>query len=210
MIKKALAIIGISSFVTLSACTNQLAQDDHTIRDSLTPTRVNSPTQLYDEDYRRMKNDSEDFGFIRLQKTGVNQMNRFNNRAPGLDREQLADVISHLCLQLPGIEDVSTLVTDEEVLIVYDTKEKNRFESADQVKKAALSVVPRYFHVYVSDNPSLAQNIENYATLETGSPNVESMISKTIEQMKKSPQGRKISKVENENGEMKDEQNGMK
>ena len=82
-----------------------------------------------------------------------------------LDREQLAKVISNIIVQLPNINDASVLVTDEEVLVVYDTDSKNREKTADQVKRSALSAVPRYYHVYVSDNTALAQNIRKLCTV---------------------------------------------
>jgi Sporulation lipoprotein YhcN/YlaJ (Spore_YhcN_YlaJ) len=206
MIKKSFIVIGISSIFALTACTNKMAEED--FRNSVSPAKVGSPSQIYDEDYRGVNKEQEDFGFIRLQKTAVdNQMT--NTMTPGLDREQVADVITRLSLQLPNIDDVSTLVTDEEVLVVYDTHSKDRMESADQVKKTALSVVPRYYHVYVSDNPNLSQYIENYSTLETDSPNVQSMIDKTIKEMKKSPQGREVGSNEDENGVMQGEKMKM-
>ncbi|WP_163098892.1 YhcN/YlaJ family sporulation lipoprotein [Peribacillus alkalitolerans] len=206
MIKKSFIVIGISSIVALTACSNRMAEED--FRNSVSPAKVSSPSQVYDEDYRGVNTDQEDFGFIRLQKTSVdNKMT--NTMTPGIDREQLADVITRLSLQLPNIDDVSTLVTDEEVLVVYDTHANNRVESADQVKKTAMSVVPRYYHVYVSDNPALSQYIENYSTLETDSPNVQSMIDKTIKEMKKSPQGRDVGNYEDENGAQQGEKMNM-
>lgn len=58
------------------------------------------------------------------------------NKVPGIDHEQLANVISDLVIQLPGVEDAATLVTDEEVLIAYEAeKNRDRFETADMVKK---------------------------------------------------------------------------
>ncbi|WP_108670657.1 YhcN/YlaJ family sporulation lipoprotein [Peribacillus acanthi] len=206
MIKKSFIVVGIGSIVALTACSNKMAEED--FRNSVSPAKVSSPSQIYDEDYRGVNKEQEDFGFIRLQKTAVdNKMT--NTMTPGLDREQLADVITRLSLQLPNIDDVSTLVTDEEVLVVYDTHSKDRIESADQVKKTAISVVPRYYHVYVSDNTNLSQYIENYSTLETDSPNVQSMIDKTIQEMKKSPQGRDVGSYEDENGVMQGEQMNM-
>lgn len=61
--------------------------------------------------------------------------------------------------------------------------------------------MPRYFHVYVSDNEALRQNIENFATQDTGSPGMEDSIDSTISQMLKSPQGNKVSDGENANGD---------
>ncbi len=78
----------------------------------------------------------------------------------------------------------------------YDTDSDNREKIANQVKRTAMSAVPRYYHVYVSDNPTLAQNIENYAPLESDSPGIHYSIQKTIKQMLKSPQGSKVQSEE--------------
>ncbi|WP_181935494.1 YhcN/YlaJ family sporulation lipoprotein, partial [Escherichia coli] len=139
--------------------------------------RVNSPAQYYDEDYRARNNDAEDFGYTRVHNANGGDDNAGDT--PTIDREQLADIISRLSNQIPNVNDVSTLVTDEEVLVVYSADTKNRNATADQVKRTALSVVPRFYHVYVSDNPSLRQNIENYATQDTDSRGIEYSLDKT-------------------------------
>ncbi|WP_142383616.1 YhcN/YlaJ family sporulation lipoprotein [Bacillus sp. V5-8f] len=82
--------------------------------------------------------------------------------------------------------------------MVYDTDSKNRNYTAEQVKRTALSTVPRYYHVYVSDNMALRQNIENYATLDTRSRDIEYALDKTIKQMQKSPQGNQEDSFQNE------------
>ncbi|MCA1031619.1 YhcN/YlaJ family sporulation lipoprotein [Bacillus timonensis] len=142
------------------------------------------------------------FGYVRHQKSPIPGDANIYASIPKLNREKVADVISKMATQLPNVEDVGTLVTDEEVLIVYSTDSKNRFETADQVKKTALSVVPRYYHVYVSDNPILMRDIERFGVLDADSRNVDQIITSTIQRMLDSPQGRKISDGENENGEM--------
>ena len=53
-------------------------------------------------------------------KTTVNGRN-INNQVTSLDREQLAKAISGIIVQIPNVNDASVLVTDEEVLVVYDT-----------------------------------------------------------------------------------------
>lgn len=66
-----------------------------------------------------------------------------------------------------------------------------------------MSVVPRYYHVYVSDDyQNLAQDVENFATVKSGSRGIDYTIEQTIKRMLKSPQGYKMSGEENENGEM--------
>ena len=106
-----------------------------------------------------------------------------------------------------NVDDVSTLVTDEEVLIVYETDSENRDQTADQVKRMAMSVVPRWFHVYVSDDTSLRKEVENFASLDTDSRDVDDLVDGVVKQMLKSPQGRDMSSGENANGEAKGELN---
>ncbi|AOH56964.1 hypothetical protein ABE28_021675 [Peribacillus muralis] len=199
--KKTIMTLGLSSIIALTGCSDKHEQGLGAKNHANNPTNVNNPTQYYDEDYRNHDNKSDDFGFTRTNKTTTNRRN-VSNKTASIDREQLSDVISKLSVQIPSVNDVSTLVTDEEVLVVYDTDTKDRMDTADQVKRTAMSVVPRYYHVYVSDDPALAQNVENFATLKSGSRGIDYTIEQTIKSMLKSPQGYKMSDVENENGEM--------
>ncbi|RFU67219.1 YhcN/YlaJ family sporulation lipoprotein [Bacillus sp. V59.32b] len=197
--KKSILTIGLGSLLVLSGCGDSRDNDQRTGIVDTTPTRLNAASQYYDEDYRGANNDSDNFGYTRVNSgTGENEN---GTEAPTIDREQLADIISRLGNQIPDVNDVSTLVTDEEVLVVYDSDTNNRNATADQVKRTALSIVPRYFHVYVSDNETLRQNIENFATQDTDSRGIEDSIDSTIRQMLKSPQGNKVSDGENANGE---------
>ncbi|MCC3355769.1 YhcN/YlaJ family sporulation lipoprotein [Bacillus sp. REN16] len=142
------------------------------------------------------------FGYVRHQKNPVPGRANVYSNLPAMDREKVADLISKICTTIPNVNDVGTLVTDEEVLVAYKTDSKDRNLTADQVKRAALSVVPRFFHVYVSDDPDMMKQIERFGTLDSDSRNVDQIITSTIQQMIKSPQGYKVSDGENENGEM--------
>ncbi|WP_339211063.1 YhcN/YlaJ family sporulation lipoprotein [Aeribacillus sp. FSL K6-8210] len=145
--------------------------------------------------------DSDSFGYVRHQKSPTAGIEKATVKTPVINREQLADVIGRLAVQLPNVHDAATLVTDEEVLIAYKTDSNNKFETADQVKKTAASIVPRYFHIYVTDNPNLFKEIESYSTLDGESPNINRNLNQTIQRMLKSPQGRKLNAGENANGE---------
>jgi len=194
-LKKKVLAIGLISLFVINGCANN--ENDHTASKSnaVNPIGVGSPAHYYDEDNQNLNNDQDDFGYTRVNNTTVNGKNP-NNQVASIDREQLAKVISGLIVQLPTINDVSVLVTDEEVLVVYDTDSDNREETADQVKRTTMSAVPRYYHIYVSDNTALAQNIENYAPLESDSEGIHYSIDKTIKQMLKSPQGSRIQSEE--------------
>ncbi|WHY97271.1 YhcN/YlaJ family sporulation lipoprotein [Peribacillus simplex] len=201
--KKTIITIGLSSIIALTGCTDKEADQRLGAKNNAgNPTNVNNPTQYYDEDYRNNDNKSDDFGFTRTNSATIDGRN-ISNKDASIDREQLSDVISKLSVQIPNVNDAATLVTDEEVLVVYDTNAKDRTETADQVKRTAMSVVPRYYHVYVSDDyQTLAQDVENFSTLKSGSKGIDYTIEQTIKRMLKSPQGYKMSDEENENGEM--------
>jgi ribosomal protein S17E len=205
-----LLIAGIATLITISGCANQAADNGNQgiYKESGNTINVNDQqAELYNEGHSKsFKNKSEDFGYVRHMRNPTMGTNSSNDHYAAIDREQLANIISQYSTDVPHVDDVSTLVTDEEVLIVYKTDSKERNETADQVKRMAMSVVPRFYHVYVSDNTKLRRNVENFATLDSDTKNVDSLIDGLISQMRKSPQGRKMNNSENPNGEMKGEQ----
>jgi hypothetical protein len=197
--KLAISVIGLS---LLTACQYGAEEDTSFLHESGNTLNVQDRTDLYNEEGLTIGNNnkSANFGYVRHQKSGIpNDVTL--TRTLGLDREQAANTISSLIVQLPNVNDVATLVTDEEVLVAYKTDSNNRFETADQVKKTALSAVPRYYHVYVSDNPSMIQQIEAYSPLDSTSRDIDEILNKTIKEMLESPQGRALNKGENANGE---------
>ena len=202
MIKVKLAAISFIGLSLLSSCQQGANEDTSFLHESGNTINVQDHNDLYNEEgHRNPNNDtSANFGYVRHQKNG-NTQNVNYTRSPGLDREQAANTISSLIVQLPEINDVATLVTDEEVLVAYDTDSDNRSQAADQVKKTALSAVPRYYHVYVSDQEGMIQQIEAYSPLDSNSRDIDQIINKTIKEMLKSPQGRKLNDGENANGE---------
>lgn len=154
--------------------------------------------------YNKDKKGSENFGYVRHQKNDTMRAQSKTHFA-SINREKVADIIGEYCTDVPNVDDISTLVTDEEVLIVYKTDSTDRNLTADQVKRMAMSVVPRSYHVYVSDNVALRPNVENYSNLGTNDVNVENGIDQLIKEMLKSPQGQKMSTGENANGEAEGE-----
>jgi hypothetical protein len=201
-LKKNILTIGLTSLFVISGCSTNDNDRATTKSNVVDPIGVHSPAKYYDEDYQNPNNHSDDFGFTRVNKTTVNGKN-VNNQVASINREQLAKVISNLIVQLPTINDVSVLVTDEEVLVVYDTDSNNRDKTANQVKRTAMSAVPRFFHVYISDNKALRQNIENYAPLQSDNRGIHYSIQKTVKEMLKSPQGNELNDRENDKNEHK-------
>lgn len=205
--KKPMIILGICGLTALTGCASDMADRDIYEESGNTINVNNDREDLYDSN-ANMGNDNEDFGYVRHQKNPIMGQNMSYDKFASVDREQMADLISKLSVQtLDDVDDVATLVTDEEVLIAYTTNSNDRNATADQVKRTAMSVVPRYYHVYVTDDKSLMKNVENFATLDSDSRGIESMIDGLVHQMLKSPQGRKMDDGENANGEAEGELN---
>lgn len=197
-------ILGICGLSALTACQNQAGQDDFLNETGNTINVNDQRAEIYNQEH---DNVSEDFGYVRHQKSPIPGNNASANHYAAIDREQIADIIGKYCTEVPNVDDISTLVTDEEVLIVYETNSQDRNATADQVKRMAMSVVPRWYHVYVSDDTSLRKNVESWATLDSDSRNVEYGIDSLIQEMLDSPQGRKMNNGENANGEEQGELN---
>ncbi|HZG70842.1 MAG TPA: YhcN/YlaJ family sporulation lipoprotein [Chondromyces sp.] len=138
-------------------------------------------------------NNSKAFGYVRQQSSPVPGETISQKDMPTLDREKTADAISRLCLSNPGVKDSAVLVTDEEVLIAYDTDantKKDRQYTAEQVRRTAESVVPSWYHIYVTDDTALRRDIENIASMDATRRNAHDTIDRTVKLMKEdSPQG---------------------
>ncbi|WP_449622576.1 YhcN/YlaJ family sporulation lipoprotein [Robertmurraya sp. Marseille-Q9965] len=187
--KKIIPLICLLSLSLLAACNNNnQAAKDGLYQESGNTINVNN--QRADIYNKNGKDVSEDFGYVRHQKSPVTGQQVSNDHYTPLDREKLADTISKLCTDIPNVDDVSTLVTSEEVLVVYATNSDNRTSTADQVKKTAMSVVPRWYQIYVTDNTALRKNVENFATMDSDSTRTEYAIDELIKEMRKSPQGK--------------------
>lgn len=207
MTKKFLYVLAASLF-TITGCQSGMTDNEEALyEESGNTINVSDRNEIYNEENMTDNRGTSRYGFVRHQKNATgNDVNMYQKVAT-LNREKAADTISRLAVALPNINDVATLVTDEEVLIGYKTTEKDRMEAADQVKRTAMSVVPRYYHVYVTDNPRIMQDIENFSMVGSTTPNMEQSIENTVREMLKSPQGRKMGDGENANGEVKNELN---
>lgn len=202
--KKILLILGVFCLSTVLGCSRQ---DRDVYHESGNTINVNNKrNELYNEKkdmgVRNMRND---FGYVRHQKSPVMGDRSSNGNEDTLDREKLANMISKYSTDLPNVNDVATLVTDQEVLIAYQTDSKNRKLTADQVKKTGMSAVPRYYHVYVSDDKRLMKEVENLSHLNSTSREARHLIQNVIVEMKSYPQGDRINSNENENGETPDD-----
>jgi ribosomal protein S17E len=205
-LKKLVIILGLCTLTALTGCTKDMGNRDVYEESGNTINVNNKRHDLYNEGASRgVRNVSKNYGFVRHQKSPLMNDNTANDHYTALDREQAANIISKLSTNIPNVNDVATLVTDQEVLIAYTTDSKDRNLTADQVKKTAMSVVPRYYHVYVSDNKVLMRDVENLANLDSTSRNARNLVNGLITQMKKSPQGQRINASEDENGRTADD-----
>jgi len=206
LIKKGVAILGICT-LALTACagndTDQAGQGQKV--NTFNETDNHLHTNSHEPGFKNsdMKKNDTGFGYVRYKRTGV--MTAEDQPKFEIDREQLADMISKLSAQVPNVDDVSTLVTDEEVLVVYATDTEDRHDTANQVKKMAMSVVPGWYHIYVTDDTGLRQNIENFATLNTNSREIHDLIDGVVKQMKSTPQGT-VNEKGYENSEAQNEE----
>jgi hypothetical protein len=203
----------VLSFALFGAACNGIDKaNEEMFHDNGNTINVNDQEELFNENVSKdSKRNGEDFGYVRQQKSPVQGQSISNENMYRLDREKVADSISKMSVAIPNVDDCATLITDEEVLISYKTDKKDkdaRFNIADQVKKTAMSVIPRWYHVYVTDDPNLMQNVENLAKMDSDSKNVNNAIDDTINLiLQASPQGKNIDAGENANGEMIDEKN---
>ncbi|MBT2701290.1 YhcN/YlaJ family sporulation lipoprotein [Bacillus sp. ISL-40] len=199
--KKLVIILGLCTMTALTGCTKDMGNRDVYEESGNTINVNNKRHDLYNEGASRgVRNVSNNYGFVRHQKSPLMNDNTANDHFTALNREQVANIISKYSTEIPNVNDVATLVTDQEVLIAYDTDSKDRNLTADQVKKTAMSVVPRYYHVFVTDNKVLMRDVENLANLDSTSRNARNLVNGLIKQMKKSPQGQRMNASEDENG----------
>ncbi|HET7578188.1 MAG TPA: YhcN/YlaJ family sporulation lipoprotein [Bacillales bacterium] len=149
---------------------------------------------------RKIDIDQGRFGFVRVHEGPDGRM---PGNQPNVDFENLADTVSRVAVNLPHVSDVATLVTSRAALIGYQTDSDNRHLTAEQVKSTAMSVLPRYYHVYVTDDPTLIKDIARFRNLPP-TTDIQQMLDTTVKEMKKqSPQGRDMGPNENPNGEPK-------
>ncbi|WP_180994090.1 YhcN/YlaJ family sporulation lipoprotein [Bacillus sp. Marseille-P3661] len=187
MIKKPLALASVIGISILTGCNFQAGEDIY-------PENGNTIQVRQSEELYQPKNneDPKNYGYVRHVKSPVpNDTNANLTNFSGVNREQFADMIGRLVVQIPNVNDSATLVTDEEVLVAYQATTDDRDLTADQVRRTALSVVPRYYHVYVSDNPSLIPDIERFAS--SGPDGGHLQVDSTIQEMLKSPQGKTMT-----------------
>lgn len=133
----------------------------------------------HDSDTSDMRYTTTNMGYSRRQKN--DDADRNLNQVAYIDRETLANIITDLEIKMPDVTDAATMVTDDEVFVVYRANTTDPKLVRDQVRRTALSVVPRYYHVYTSTEQKLMTQMEG---LKSGKMN-NTEFSQTIDMLKR-------------------------
>ncbi|WP_158217646.1 YhcN/YlaJ family sporulation lipoprotein [Lottiidibacillus patelloidae] len=192
----ALKLFGLSSVLLIAGCNANFLDANESAYHDTGDGLVSVDDR--NEDYNPINitsmedKDNARFGYVRVQKSPIANENNAENVIPFIiDREKAAYAISKMATLLPNVTDAATLVTDEEVLVAYETEgEVDRFLVADQVKLTGLSYLPGWYHVYVSDEPGMIKEIESYSQLDASTKNIDGYLQTVIKSMLKAPQGR--------------------
>ncbi|WP_010647347.1 YhcN/YlaJ family sporulation lipoprotein [Oceanobacillus massiliensis] len=169
-------------FLTGCATTNNTMNKNDQIADELDPAR-NSPEPTNQDMNSQL-------GYVRYTKDQFQNDDENNDKAISIDRNEMADMITRIILRSDGFEEVATLVTDQEVLIAYERSEAtDEQKAADITKKTAMSIMPSYFDIYVSDNETLMQDIQSLHNSSSENRNYDNTINLIIKEMQKSSQG---------------------
>lgn len=177
-------IVLLTMFITTGCGMNQLKTDQDKIAEELNPMRNKDETIDPDLDKR--------LGYVNYTKEQFDAESKEEHMVT-MDRNKMADTIARIILQNNAFEEVATLVTDKEVLIAYDKNDHlSDDEALDFAQKSAMSVMPRFFEIYVTDNPSLIpdiQSLHNTTTLDRSHNNTLQQIISEME--KQTPQENK-------------------
>jgi Sporulation lipoprotein YhcN/YlaJ (Spore_YhcN_YlaJ) len=176
-----LSILVLGLVLTACAQTDNSSGEQEQVLDELDPNRENK--------IQNTSNLDDKLGYVNYTKDQLEQDSEIQHEAT-IDRVKMADMIARLILRNEGFNRVATLVTDEEVLIAYDRDEGlDQKIAADIASDTAFSVMPGFYHIYVSDNETLIQDIQSLHNSSTQNKDYDNTLDQIISQMKKSPQG---------------------
>ncbi|MCI0766747.1 YhcN/YlaJ family sporulation lipoprotein [Bacillus sp. TL12] len=126
----------------------------------------------------------------RLTRVGYSskQKDEVSNKQVGaINREKVAEMITNMTVQLPDVTNAATLVTDDEVFVVYRPNTSDPALVADQVYKTALSIVPRYYKAYVSTDQKLITQIQGLQSGTLNNKEYEQSLDMLKREMSKNP-----------------------
>lgn len=195
---KTILLTTMIAIFTLTACaTNEQSLEQNKIREGTMHER----NRIVDElDPARDDAENEELnkqlGYVNYTRDQVENEEELN-RELNMDREQMADHITRTILRNDAFEEVATLVTDEEVLIVYTYHDDviTHNEAVDIAQKTAASMMPSFYEIYVSDNEALFHDIRSLHNSTTNNNN-DPIIEQIIQEMEKSGEEKKDTQEE--------------
>lgn len=155
------------------------AEERNQIVEELDPEQETTPSNPSGDDK---------LGYVRYTKEQIENETEEQHNVT-IDRTNLANMITRIILRNDGFNEAATLVTDDKTLIAYDLDELDAARAADMAKKTAVSILPGYFDVYVSDNETLIHDIQSLHNSSVQDNDYDNTINQIIKEMKKSPQG---------------------
>jgi Sporulation lipoprotein YhcN/YlaJ (Spore_YhcN_YlaJ) len=185
--KKGLLLFSLTCFLTfVSGCADG---DEQGLQQRGSNIRGSSPTDINYTGNSAYEKERQ-FGYVRYNKSQLNTEEE-KTKAPQMDREEMANIITRTLIKLPNIEEAATLVTDEHALIAYTPKkDDDREQAADIVRRTAEGLLPRWIDVYISDQETAYQELQslsnNRVTEKDNTKAVESIIKRFTQN---SPQG---------------------
>ncbi|TRM13049.1 hypothetical protein FH966_15770 [Lentibacillus cibarius] len=183
MTKKLFITLSLLTAFALVGCNNtdNAADEREQIVDELDPEAENTP---------KNPEGNDKLGYVRYSKEQVDNDNE-KSHIVNIDRTKMANMIARIILRNDGFDEVATLVTDKEALIAYAKEDELETENAaDIAKKTAVSILPEYFDVYVSDNEMIMHDIQSLHNSSTKNDNYDNTLDQIIDRMKQSLQGK--------------------
>lgn len=128
---------------------------------------------------------NDKLGYVHYTRTELDTDPDPRGPALTIDRNAMANMITKTIMKNNKFEEVATLVTDQEVLIAYQkSDDMDSSQAAEIAKRSAMSITPRYFDVYVSDNELLIKDIHSLHKASTKNKKYDNTIDRIIHEMK--------------------------
>ncbi|QOS97773.1 YhcN/YlaJ family sporulation lipoprotein [Brevibacterium sp. JNUCC-42] len=84
-----------------------------------------------------------------------------------IDRDALAQSVGQVVSSVPGIENATVLVTDEEIFVGVKVSDKDTRSATVKARNSALSIAPRYYKVYLTNDPKMSKELSHVASAST-------------------------------------------
>jgi len=102
-------------------------------------------------------------GYAKSDSTHLRTMANAQNQVY-VDRNVLARAVANVTCTVPGVQHSTVLVTDREIFVGLRNTDKDKSAAKEKAKMNAMSISPRYYRVYVSDDPRMADELTRVAS----------------------------------------------